>query len=109
MKISLAEIDEVANALPGVEEATAYGVPDEETGERLVLAARVHDPQAVTFDAIIEQLRASGLATWKLPEQIVIWDGPLPRTESGKIQRQVVADDVVARRTMFAPRLRGQS
>ena len=109
MKISLAEIDEVANALPGIEEATAYGVPDDDTGERLVLAARVHDPRGVTFEDIIEQLRARGLATWKLPEQIVIWDGPLPRTESGKIRRQVVADDAAARRTMFAPRLRGQS
>ena len=107
MKISLSEIDEAANALPGIEEATAYGLSDDETGERLVLAARVRDPRAVTFDDIIGQLRAGGLATWKLPEQIVIWEGPLPRTESGKIQRQVVAEDAAPRPTMFAPRLRG--
>ena len=105
MKISLAEIDEAVNALPGIEEATAYGRPDEETGERLVLAVRVRDPQSVAFGDIIGQLRTRGLATWKLPEQIVIWDDPLPRTESGKIQRQAVADDVRPRRTLYADRL----
>jgi acyl-CoA synthetase (AMP-forming)/AMP-acid ligase II len=107
MKISLAEIDEVAGALPNIDEAISYGLPDEETGERLVLAVHVRDPHAVTFDDVIGQLRGSGLATWKLPEQIVVWDGPLPRTESGKVQRQAVADDVTERRTLFAPRLRG--
>jgi acyl-CoA synthetase (AMP-forming)/AMP-acid ligase II len=106
MKISLAEIDEAANALPDVEEAAAYGLSDAETGERLVLAVRVRDPQAVTFDDLIGQLRAGGLATWKLPEQIVVWDEPLPRTESGKIQRRAVAGDAAVRRTFFAARLR---
>jgi acyl-CoA synthetase (AMP-forming)/AMP-acid ligase II len=106
MKISLAEIDEAANALPDIEEAAAYGLPDDETGERLVLAVRVRDPQAVTFDDLMAQLRAGGLATWKLPEQVVVWKQPLPRTESGKIQRPAVASDDAARRTLFAPRLR---
>jgi acyl-CoA synthetase (AMP-forming)/AMP-acid ligase II len=106
MKISLAEIDEAANALPGIDEATAYGLPDDETGERLVLAVYVRDPEVVSFDDIIGQLRASGLATWKLPEQIVVWESPLPRTESGKLQRQAAASDVTPRRTLFAPRLR---
>jgi acyl-CoA synthetase (AMP-forming)/AMP-acid ligase II len=106
MKISLAEIDEAANALPDIEEAAAYGLPDDETGERLVLAVRVRDPQAVTFDDLMGQLRAGGLATWKWPEQVVVWEEPLPRTESGKIQRPAVASDDAARRTLFAPRLR---
>jgi acyl-CoA synthetase (AMP-forming)/AMP-acid ligase II len=106
MKISLAEIDEAAGALPGVEEATAYGLPDEETGERLVLAIHVREARPVNFDNIIGHLRARGLATWKLPEQIVVWDDPLPRTESGKISRPAVADDKAARETLFAARLR---
>ena len=66
----------IANALPGIVEATSYGLPDDETGERLVLAVHVLDPQAVTFDDVVQQLRGRGLATWKLPEQIVVWDGP---------------------------------
>lgn len=109
MKISLAEIDEAARALRGIEEAVAYGVPDQQTGERLVLAVRASDPQAVRFDDLVEQLRNAGLATWKLPEQVVVWDSPLPRTETGKIQRRAVASDAAPqRRMLFAPRLRPQ-
>ena len=106
LKISLAELDAVAGSLAGVEEVAAYPVPDDETGERLALAIRVHDPDQVEFDQVIDQLLRAGLASWKLPEQIVVWESRLPRTASGKIQRRLVADDTGPRRTLLAPRLR---
>ena len=90
MKISLAEVDEAAATLADVQEATCYGVPDSQTGERLVLAIRCSGPHA-SFDAITGQLRSAGLAAWKLPEEIVFWDEPLPRTASGKVLRPAVA------------------
>jgi non-ribosomal peptide synthetase component E (peptide arylation enzyme) len=107
MKISLAEVDEAVLALPGVEEAASYGVPDSQTGERLALAVRCRDP-ATEFDAIAGRLLAGGLAKWKLPEQVVFWDEPLPRTASGKIQRQALADGGRGRPSGMAPRLRDQ-
>jgi acyl-CoA synthetase (AMP-forming)/AMP-acid ligase II len=106
LKISLAEIDEVTSRIPGVEEVVAFGVPDAETGERLVLAVRSETPAEVEFDSVIGWLTDAGLAKWKLPEQIVVWDGPFPRTASGKIQRRIVATDSVDRPTQVAPRLR---
>lgn len=108
LKISLAEVDEAARTLPGVKEAAAYGVPDPETGERLVLAVHVDDLDALDFETVIGRLQSGGLAKYKLPEQVVLWAGPLPRTESGKIQRRLVADDPAERPTLLAPRLRGQ-
>lgn len=106
LKISLAEVDAVAGSLPGVEGVAAYAVPDDETGERLAVALYVQDTDALDFDEIIRQLLSAGLAKWKLPEQIVVWYSPLPRTASGKIQRRIVADDTRPRRTLLAPRLR---
>lgn len=106
LKISLAEVDAVAASLPGVEEVAAYAVPDEETGERLAMALHVQDPDDLDFDDVIRHLLSAGLAKWKLPEQIVVWGSPLPRTASGKIQRRLVADDTRAHRRLLAPRLR---
>ncbi len=75
-------------------------------GERLATALHVQDPDALDFDDVIRHLLSAGLAKWKLPEQIVVWSSPLPRTASGKIQRRLVADDARARRRLLAPRLR---
>jgi acyl-CoA synthetase (AMP-forming)/AMP-acid ligase II len=105
LKISLAEIDDVVRGLPGVQEAAAFAVPDTETGERLAIAVAVADPAAVDFDEVIAFFLAAGMAKWKLPEQVVVWDGPLPRTETGKIQRRRLADDSRPRPTLLAARL----
>ncbi|MGK2317833.1 class I adenylate-forming enzyme family protein [Gordonia rhizosphera] len=88
MKISLMEIDAVAESLSDIGECAAYGVDDPETGERLVLAVHVRDGvTAPDYATVVSALTTAGLATWKLPEEIVIWTDPLPRTESGKIRR----------------------
>ena len=106
LKISLTEIDDVARRLPGAEEVAAYGVPDEDTGERLALAVVVRDVDAVDFESVVGWLTDAGLAKWKLPEQVVLWQQPLPRTESGKVQRRLLAADGAGSRTFLAPRLR---
>jgi acyl-CoA synthetase (AMP-forming)/AMP-acid ligase II len=106
MKVALAEIDDVVTSLPGVSEAASFGIPDQQTGERLVLAVVPEPGTTVTFDAISSWLLAAGLAKWKLPEQIVSWSGPLPRTESGKVQRHQLAKDLGRYPSLFAPRLR---
>jgi acyl-CoA synthetase (AMP-forming)/AMP-acid ligase II len=108
LKISLTEIDDVARRLPGAAEVAAYGVPDAETGERLALAVVSRDAGAVDFDGVVGWLLDAGLAKWKLPEQVVIWDQPLPRTESGKVQRRLLAEDGGTRRTFLASRLRDE-
>jgi len=106
LKISLTEIDAAAHDLPHAEEVAAFGVPDPETGERLAIAVRAADPDVIDFDAVVRWLLDSGLAKWKLPEQIDVWDRPLPRTATGKIQRRLVAGSVEPNRTLLAPRLR---
>lgn len=106
LKISLGEIDEIAADLPGVEEVAAFGVPDPVTGERLALAVRPVPGHEVTFESVVGWLLDAGLAKWKLPEQVVVWDEPLPRTPSGKVQRRHVEAAASQREALLAPRLR---
>jgi acyl-CoA synthetase (AMP-forming)/AMP-acid ligase II len=105
LKISLPEIDEAARGFPTALESATYSVPDAETGERLVLAIRTESNESVSYEVISAFLLQVGLARWKLPEQIVIWEEPLPRTASGKILRDRLAADGDAKPTLYAPRL----
>ena len=102
MKMSLAEIDAIASELG---DCAAFSVPDDDTGERLALAIRGGEGFELSYSAVVERLVAAGLATWKLPEQIVLWIGDFPRTESGKIIRHELADSSRHQRTVYAPRL----
>ncbi|MFJ3779743.1 AMP-binding protein [Streptomyces sp. NPDC090075] len=106
LKISLTEIDEIARDLPHAEEVAAFGVPDPETGERLALAVYTRDRESISFESVVDRLLDAGLAKWKLPEQVVVWDRPFPRTATGKIQRRLIASDAGPHRTLLAPRLR---
>ena len=58
------------------------------------------------FDSAVAWLLDAGLAKWKLPEEIVVWDAPLPRTTSGKIQRRLLGTPAPEARHLLAPRLR---
>ena len=91
LKLSLAEIDEAMRGMPGTVAAAAYGLPDAQTGERLVVAVQL-DPHAagsagVGLREVARWLASRGLATWKLPEQVVLWDEPFPYT----VERQGAA------------------
>jgi acyl-CoA synthetase (AMP-forming)/AMP-acid ligase II len=91
MKISLAEIDEFLIGLPGCIAAAAYGVSDARTGERVAVAVQTEPHVHVTLDDVTAWLSAAGLATYKLPEELVVWHEPLPRTASGKVIRRALA------------------
>jgi non-ribosomal peptide synthetase component E (peptide arylation enzyme) len=73
----------------------------------VALAVRSAGAGHVSYAKVVEHLTNTGLAKWKLPEEIVIWPGPLPRTASGKINRRKLADESRDHQSLFAPRLRG--
>jgi acyl-CoA synthetase (AMP-forming)/AMP-acid ligase II len=106
LKISLAEVDDAALTLTGVIEAAAYSVPDEETGEHVTVALRLTEPRPVSYHEVVSQLLAYGLARGKLPEEVVVWDEPLPRNASGKILRARLREQQEAKWRDYAPRLR---
>lgn len=108
LKVSLAEVDDAAGGLPDVIEASAYGVADAETGERVVVAIRVEQGRSIDYDAVVAGLTSGGFARGKLPEEVVVWHEPLPRNPSGKVMRAELATQARGRPTSVAPRLRSE-
>ncbi|UQA94781.1 class I adenylate-forming enzyme family protein [Streptomyces halobius] len=78
--ISAQEIEDLVRTHPAVAEAAVIGLPDRERGERLCAVVTLADPAAaqLSLAALNSHLRAAGLMTQKLPEQLEIAD-ELPR------------------------------
>jgi acyl-CoA synthetase (AMP-forming)/AMP-acid ligase II len=105
LKISLPEADAALEGLPGAEEYSSFGMPDERTGERLAVAVRLAGGASLTLADVVAYLLGNGVARRKLPEQLVRWDGPLPRTPSGKIVRSRLVMESPAKDSDLASRL----
>jgi long-chain acyl-CoA synthetase len=89
-KVSPKEVENALYALPGIREAAVVGVPDPVLGLALkaVVAA---DPQAkLTAHDVIRHC-ARHLEDFMVPKMVEFRDA-LPKTESGKIIRRLVAD-----------------
>ena len=99
LKISLGEIDAALVGLPGAHEHACFAVADPDTGERLAVAVHPEAGAHPTLGAVTEHLTARGVARRKLPEQLVIWDEPLPRTPSGKVVRSRLVMEAPGRPT----------
>nr|WP_193044962.1 AMP-binding protein [Mycolicibacterium baixiangningiae] len=82
--ISPKEIEDLLCAHPGIAEIAVVGVPDERTGERacaVIVPTERPGPDLADLD---RALQARGVATFKIPEQVEIWDA-LPRNDAGKV------------------------
>ncbi|MDJ1134064.1 class I adenylate-forming enzyme family protein [Streptomyces iconiensis] len=80
--ISAKEIEQLLYEHPAVGDAAVIGLPDRERGERV--CAVVEQPEGapdVTLEELTTYLRAEGLATYKLPEQLEVVSA-LPRNEA---------------------------
>ncbi|MEU3712808.1 class I adenylate-forming enzyme family protein [Streptomyces catenulae] len=77
--ISAQEVEELVRTYPGVAEAAVIGLPDRSRGERVCAVVTLAPAAAPpTLAALTAHLRAAGLMTQKLPEQLEIADA-LPR------------------------------
>lgn len=85
--ISAREVEDILVSHPGIAEIAVVGVPDERTGER---ACAVIVPAGGTGPDVAELrelLTAQGVAVFKAPEQVEIWD-ELPKNDAGKVVKQ---------------------
>jgi len=83
-----AEIEQLAQAWPGVAECAVVGLPDERWGEVPVLAVVAHQGAELDTQALLARL-ATQLARFKLPRQVRVVDA-LPKTALGKVQRMAL-------------------
>ncbi len=89
--ISPNEIEEILEQNDEVEEAAAFGVNDDQWGERVEAAVRLLPGATVTEDELIEMCRAS-LSGAKRPDRVHIVDD-FPRTATGKVLRRQLSRD----------------
>ena len=82
--ISAKEIEDLLAGHPGIAEVAIVGLPDERTGERacaVIVAAAEPEPDVAGLAGFLEAL---GVARFKLPEQVAIWE-TLPKNDAGKV------------------------
>lgn len=105
MKIPAAEVEEAVAAIPGVRECAAYSVADATTGERLAVAMVLHDGVELSLADVAGELVAAGMPKYKLPEELVFWDEPLPLNANGKVRRNTLEALSEGRPRILADRL----
>ncbi len=87
--ISPKEIEDVLAGHPAIAEVAIVGVPDARTGERACAVVVPKTSSAPDVAELRSYLQAHGVATFKVPEQVVIWDA-LPRNDAGKVLKQLI-------------------
>jgi acyl-CoA synthetase (AMP-forming)/AMP-acid ligase II len=83
------EIEDILIGHPGVADIAIVGLPDARTGERacaVVVPTELPHPDVVSLRTF---LQAQGVATFKAPEQVVIW-AALPRNDAGKVLKHQI-------------------
>jgi acyl-CoA synthetase (AMP-forming)/AMP-acid ligase II len=82
--ISPKEIEDILIGHASVAEIAVVGVPDERTGERACAVIVASDEQAPGLADLRELLMRAGVAKFKVPEQVEVWDS-LPKNDAGKV------------------------
>ena len=88
------EIEDIATRHEDVVEAACVGVPDERTGEAVVLYVVPRSGATLNRDDLTGFLRGH-LTNYKVPRRIEA-RAELPKTNVGKILRRVLRDEAVA-------------
>lgn len=86
LNIAPREIEELLVAMPEIERAAVIGLPDDRLGERMCACVVLRAGQSIDLATAVERLEAGGLAKYKLPQRLEVFDA-LTATASGKIQK----------------------
>ena len=87
--ISSVEVEQALATHAAVLEAAVVAAPDEKWGEIPVAFVALKEGATATDAELIEHVRGS-LARFKAPKRIIF--GPLPKTGTGKVQKNVLRD-----------------
>jgi acyl-CoA synthetase (AMP-forming)/AMP-acid ligase II len=101
LNIAPREIEDLMAAFPEVARAAVVGLPDDRLGERMCACVVLHPgASAFSLDEVVARLKASGLATYKLPERLETLTA-LPTTASGKVQKHEIIRDLIGNRDLI--------
>jgi acyl-CoA synthetase (AMP-forming)/AMP-acid ligase II len=83
------EIEDILIGHPGIAEIAVVGLPDSRTGERACAVIVPAGQPLPDVTSLRSYLLAQGVATFKAPEQVVIWK-QLPRNDAGKVLKHQI-------------------
>jgi acyl-CoA synthetase (AMP-forming)/AMP-acid ligase II len=87
--ISPKEVEDILLGHPQIAEIAIVGLPDPRTGERacaVIVPKIAPGPDVASLRGFLE---AQGVATFKAPEQVVVWDA-LPKNDAGKVLKHQI-------------------
>lgn len=87
--ISPKEIEDLLSGHPEIAEVSIVGVPDPRTGERTCAVVVPKGTLSPTVESLRVFLQQAGLATFKFPEKVVLWDA-LPKNDAGKVLKHQI-------------------
>lgn len=87
--ISPKEVEDILVGELGIAEAAVVGLPDERTGERACAVLVTVDGQRPDVADVGRVLAEHGLARFKTPERVEIWD-ELPKNDAGKVLKHQI-------------------
>ena len=96
INISANEVDNNLTGCPGIGTHATIGMPDDRLGERICTFMVQEGEVAPTLDSIAAYLDSKGVAKRLRPEFIEFID-EIPMTESGKVKRHQLADELARR------------
>ncbi len=88
------EVEAIVAMHPGVLEVAAIGVPDEKSGEAVMIFVVKKDP-GLTVESLIAHCREN-LTGYKIPRHVE-FRSELPKTNVGKILRRALRDELLAK------------
>lgn len=99
-KVAAEEVEGAVLTHPAVLDAVAIGVPDADLGQRVCVVVRLKDGSTQPRD-LADHVRREGLATYKVPDEIVFLD-VFPETPVGKNSRRELRRLLGERQPMLA-------
>lgn len=96
MNISPEEIETLVAGHPQIAEVAAVGYPDPRLNERICIAVVPMPGETVTLEEINTFLEGKGIAKYKYPEHMVIFD-ELPRNPVNKVLKREIRKTIVER------------
>lgn len=87
--ISPKEVEDILIGHPQIAEIAIVGLPDARTGERACAVIVPKGTPAPDVASLRSFLAAQGVAAFKTPEQVVLWDA-LPKNDAGKVLKHQI-------------------
>ncbi len=87
--ISPKEVEDILIGHPQIAEIAIVGVPDARTGERACAVIVARNGTGPSVDDLRSYLKSQGVALFKAPENVVVWD-VLPKNDAGKVLKHQI-------------------